>query len=105
MDDASYLLRDRSSEMIPTCFNRQLFFVKNALAFRRTELSEIVQLFVQSIVIGRIVVKVLIQELREENDKRRRGSTHSEFVEKKFESMKIEDLLQIRVRDRFETLF
>jgi hypothetical protein len=54
--------------MIPACFNRQLFVVKNALTFSRTELSQFVQLFVQSIVIARVVVQILIQELQTDEE-------------------------------------
>jgi hypothetical protein len=64
--DASYFLGAGSIERIPACFNRQLFFVKNVLTFGRTQCSQIVQLFVQSIEVARIVIQILIQELRKE---------------------------------------
>ena len=71
----SYLLSHRSSQVIPTCLDRELFFVKNALTFGRTELSQIVQLFVQAIVIGRVVMQMLIQQLREREMQRRKEGT------------------------------
>ena len=52
IDDASCLRRDHSIQVIPTCFNRQLAFVKTSLTFDGTELSEIVH----SILIGSRVV-------------------------------------------------
>ena len=59
----AYFIRNQSIDFEPARLDGHLLFVQNALTFDGTELSQLVQLLVQPIVVRRVVMNVLVQAL------------------------------------------
>ena len=62
---STYFIRNQSIDFEPARFNGHLLFVQNALTFDGTVLSQFVQLLVQSIVVRRVVMNILVETLQQ----------------------------------------